>query len=859
MKILVVDDNKDDRKLLRSIAERNGHEVLEAVDGREGLERAAASMPDLIISDVLMPVMDGFQFLIHMKKNETLKLIPFIFYSATYTEEQDMQLGLSLGADAYIVKPKDPVELWQEVESTVLKAGEEKAIAIELIGEEEDYLRKYSERVNLKLEHKIRLLEESQRSYKILSEDLSRIVKELSESEKKFKDLTERSPVGVYVLQDEVFKYLNPRFSEIFGYTARELTDKGCANIILPDDLPLVENCVRKRLAGEEEYGHYPLRGLKKNGELIYLEVYSSRTMYEGNPAIIGTLLDITERKNLERELQESKDFLENIMQNVTNAIFVVDLEGRFVEFNRAASELTGYGKEDAVGKPFSILFDRDALPGIEECFIKVTVQGEPVRNCEAEIVHKDGSRRIIIWSAVPLVKAGRIIGCVSAGQDITERKRMEESMRYLAHHDPLTDLPNRRLFADIIGIECARARRHKTRMALLFMDLDRFKEVNDTLGHDIGDRLLRETAARLKAHVRESDTISRAGGDEFNIILANIVKVEDIGDVVRKIVESFRKPFSIAGHELYVTTSIGISIYPEDSDDIDTLFRYADIAMYYAKEQGRNTFQFYNPTINLRSLERIDMEGRLRQAIERGEFVVYYQPQVNIISGRMVCSEALVRWRHPELGFLAPNQFIPMAEDTGFITAIDEYVLRTACAQLGSWMDAGLPPFCVTVNLSAREFQDSELVTKIERILKETGAPPDCLNVEITENLAMSNIECTVNRLNELAEIGVHTSIDDFGTGYSSLNYLKKLPIEKLNIDQSFVRNLTASADDRVIISAVTAMAHTMKMKVLAEGVETEEQLSFLRSIGCEEMQGYLFSEPVPAGEIREMMAVAG
>ena len=614
MKILVVDDNNDDRKLLRCIAERNGHEVLEAVDGREGLEKAAASMPDLIISDALMPVMDGFQFLIQMKKNESLKVIPFIFYSATYTEEQDMQLGLSLGAEAYIVKPKDPVELWQEVESKVLKVGEGNAVAIELI-EEEDYLRKYSEVVNLKLERKIRLLEESQRSYRILSENLSRTVKELSESEKKFKDLTERSPVGVYVLQNGVFKYINPRFSEIFGYTAHELADKGCANIVLPDDLPVVEKCVRKQLAGQEEYGHYSLRGIKKNGDLIYLEVYSSRTIYEGNPAIIGTLLDIT------------------------------------------------------------------------------------------------------------------------------ERKRMEESMRYMAHHDPLTDLPNRRLFADIIRIECARARRHKTRMALLFMDLDRFKEVNDTLGHEIGDRLLKETAARLKAQVRESDTISRAGGDEFNIILANIVKVEDIGDVVRKIVESFRKPFSIAGHELYVTASIGVSVYPEDSDDIDTLLRYADIAMYYAKEQGKNTFQFYNPTINLRSLERTNMEGMLRQAIERGELVVYYQPQVDISSGRMVCSEALVRWRHPELGFLTPKQFIPAAEDTGFITAIDEYVLRTACAQLGSWLDAGLPPFCVTVNLSAREFQDSELVNKIERALKENGTPPDCLNVEITENLAMFDI----------------------------------------------------------------------------------------------------------------------
>jgi len=339
MKILIVDDNNDDRKLLRYLAERNGHQVMEAQNGREGLEMAVASMPDLVISDALMPVMDGFHFLRHLKKHETLKSIPFIFYSATYTEEQDVQLCLSLGAEAYIVKPKDPVELWQEVENIVLKVGDRKVVPTELIEEEEDYLGKYSEVVAIKLEHKIRLLEESQRSYRILSEELSQSIKELSESERKFKDLTERSPVGVYVLQEGKFKYINPRFAEIFGYTDLELTGKSYADIVLPDDLPVIEECVRKRLLQHEESGHYPFRGIKKNGDVIYLEVYNSRTIYEGKPAIIGTLVDITARKQAEEQLQQLNDELERRVAE------------RTVELQKAQSQYLHAEKLSAIGK----------------------------------------------------------------------------------------------------------------------------------------------------------------------------------------------------------------------------------------------------------------------------------------------------------------------------------------------------------------------------------------------------------------------------------------------------------------------------------------------------------------------------
>ena len=345
-------------------------------------------------------------------------------------------------------------------------------------------------------------------------------------------------------------------------------------------------------------------------------------------------------------------------------------------------------------------------------------------------------------------------------------------------------------------------------KLAILFLDLDRFKEINDTLGHDVGDELLKQAAGLFRETVRASDTVARIGGDEFNIILADIVRPEDVSDIAQKIIKRFRSPFSISGNELNVTTSIGISVYPDDSTEIDTLLRYADIAMYHAKESGRNTFRFYNPAINVRSIERIRLENMLRRSIDMGELVIYYQPQIDIQSKRMTCAEALVRWQHPEKGFLTPDRFLAQAEETGFITEIDEWALKTVCAQVRSWIDSGLPPVCVTVNLSARQFEKPDLVDRIAAILKETGMEPDCLDLEVTENTAMSDVERTASQLRELREMGVHVSIDDFGTGYSSLSYLKKLPIERLKIDKSFIRDIATDSDDRAIISAVTSMA---------------------------------------------------
>ncbi|HEX8949947.1 MAG TPA: EAL domain-containing protein [Dissulfurispiraceae bacterium] len=565
------------------------------------------------------------------------------------------------------------------------------------------------------------------------------------------------------------------------------------------------------------------------------------------------------ERKGTEGALRESETRLRGIASTALDAVILIDSDGNVSFWNDAATRMFGYTREEMTGKYLHsyIMPERhtDRFKRGFEAF-RLTGEGPFIGKVyETDARRKDGTEFPVELSLAALQLKGKW-NAVGIVRDITERKRMEEEIRHLAHHDELTGLPNKRLFMEVVKFELAQAQRNERKLAILFLDLDRFKEVNDTLGHGAGDSLLKEVAGRLKASVRKSDTVARIGGDEFNILLSDISRVEDITTIARKVMSAFQRPFLAAGHEFHVTTSIGISIYPDDSEEIETLFRYADIAMYHAKERGRNSHQFYNSEINIRSVERMKFESYLRRTIEREELSVYYQPQVDIKSGHIVCAEALVRWRHPKLGLLPSKLFIPAAEKTGFITTIDEWVMRTACAQFKEWQEAGHPSLCVTVNLSARGFQNPDLVATIARILEETGLPPYCLDIEITESTAMYDIDRTITQLNELTAMGVRISIDDFGTGYSSLSYLKRLPIQRLKIDRSFVKDITTDPDDRAIIKAVTAMAHNMKMTVVAEGVETREQLNFLHETQCDEAQGYFYSKPLPPEEFSDLIA---
>ncbi len=529
--------------------------------------------------------------------------------------------------------------------------------------------------------------------------------------------------------------------------------------------------------------------------------------------------------------------------------------DGRLMNYNQAFLELTGYGAEELRIKTWIELTPPKWRELEEQMLEELRRTGTPPVY-QKEYIRKDGTQ-VPVELKVHLVRdeKGDPDYYYSFVTDITVRKRMEEELRHLAHHDSLTNLPNRRLFLDLFQVEAAQARRIQRKLAVLFLDLDRFKEINDTLGHELGDQLLRQVSVRLKGAVRESDIVSRIGGDEFNLLLSDIVHSEDAADAAGKIVESFRKPFLIAGHELTVTCSVGISIYPDDSAETETLFRYADIAMYYAKEHGRNMYRFYDPDINTRSIERMQFENSLRRAIERQEFRLYFQPMVDVKTNGFVSGEALLRWQHPEQGILEPEHFLRAAEELGFMTDIDEWVLSAVGRQIKTWMGQGLGRVCVTVNLSAMEFQKKDLARRIGRILGETGMPPECLDVEITETTAMGNIEDTIGQIRELTEMGVNVSIDDFGTGYSSLNQLKRLPIRKLKIDRSFIRDIATDAGDRTIITAVLLMAHAMKLKVVAEGVEGAKQLAFLRALHCDEAQGFYFSRPLPADRFGELV----
>jgi diguanylate cyclase (GGDEF)-like protein/PAS domain S-box-containing protein len=532
---------------------------------------------------------------------------------------------------------------------------------------------------------------------------------------------------------------------------------------------------------------------------------------------------------------------------DAVNAIVIVtDSEGRVAYVNSYCQSVSGQTVVDFENRPvWDILASDDDKRSFKSAHLSARNEKTGMDHTGSWPV-KDGGMLFINWTTAAIDDQGAGGFVISTGVDITECRLTEERLEYLANFDSLTDLPNRQYFYDSLSHVMGYSRRHGQEFALLYIDLDGFKFVNDTLGHDMGDLLLKKAAKLISASIGEKDSVAYMGGDEFMVILPAVTSVEHATNSAAGIVEKFSKPFTIEKYECFVGASIGICMFPSDGDDTDTLLKNVDVAMYQAKDMGRSTYQLFNPTMSTRAIRRLQLEGNLRKAIERNEFRIFYQSKVDLKTGDINGMEALLRWNNAQHGKISPVEFIPLAEETGLIIPIGDWVLRNSCIQNVRWIFKGYPPLKVSVNLSARQFRAGNLIENIEGILRETGIPPKYLELELTEGTVMHNADKAIKTLMQIKDLGVEISVDDFGMGYSSLSYLKRFPIDTLKIDRSFVRDITVDPDDEAIVTAIIAMAHSLKLKVVAEGVETTDQLEFLRALGCDSAQGYLFSEPI-------------
>ena len=805
LSVLYVEDDEDIREELAQILRRRCHILFTAADGKMGLDAFTRHKPDIVISDILMPVMDGLKML------EAIRLInPAIhFIVTTAFEEPDyFRRAIDLGVDRYVTKPIDTSVLLE----ALLKCSRSVRAAAALREVEERY------RLLFKLSH---------------------VAISVTSAEHLLAELDGTMPLDGYIVD------CNEAFLQITGYTnISELAHHSFLDLCAPEFHEQQVRLIKEELLVSGFTREYELEFIHKNGKRVpVLSQFVLRRDEAGKlQEVWAVMRDITERRKAEEDMRLAAA----VFTGSHDAIIITDADNRIVSVNKAFTEITGYTAEEAIGQNPKMLqsgrHDRDFYQGL---WVQLCETGY----WQGEIWNRrKNGEPYPEWLSISAIKdeRGNTVNHIAIFTDISQAKEAREYIQFLAHYDPLTQLPNRILLQDRLTQAIAGAQRRKDKVAIMLLDLDRFKNINDSLGHDCGDALLVEMAARIKGLLREEDTVARLGGDEFVIVLQNLKTAKDANPSAHKIMEALREPFLLDAHQIMVTPSIGISIYPEDGQDSNGLMKNADAAMYAAKKSGRNNYMFFSSDMNAGALERLSLENGLRCALQRDEFRLCYQPRVNIQTGRIVGFEALLRWLHPELGLILPGQFIPLAEETGLIVPIGVWVLRTACRQNREWQELGLPPVTMAVNLSALQFRQHGIKETVLEALTDSKLGGIHLELELTESVVMENPAVAAEILRQLKKIGVKLSVDDFGTGYSSLAYLKSFPIDTLKIDQSFVRDLVVDADDAAIVSAIISMAHDLGLEVIAEGVETLQQLHFLRARQCDEAQGYLFQRPV-------------
>jgi diguanylate cyclase (GGDEF)-like protein/PAS domain S-box-containing protein len=827
IEVLLVEDHLGDIRLIeesfrdskRSI---HLHVAYDGVEAMEFLRRegafADAPRPDIILLDLNLPRMDGREVLARIKDDVSLKSIPTVILT-TSEAEVDVARMYELQASCYISKP----------------------VRLDAF---EGVMRNFNDfwLANLKLPKK----------------SIMRVL--LIEDNLGDAGLLRR------MLEDEGSNNAELILVNSMGEAETHLAKNTVDIVLLDPGLPDTQGLqsIRRIHAVAPRLPLVVLTGFDDDTLAAQaLREGAQDFLIKGRVEARGLLLALRyaiERKAMEETLFGEKERAQVTLNSIGDAVACTDSSGNITFLNLVAENLSGWSRQEALGRPMAEVLrildahTHETIPNPMEMAVQRNRTEHLPLNCV--LLHRDGREIPIEDSVSPIHdRQGQVSGAVIVFRDVTVARALELEKAHSAEHDFLSGLPNRKLLKDRIDFGIALARRHMKKLAVLFLDLDGFKHVNDSLGHAVGDKLLQSVAARLTECVRGTDTVSRLGGDEFVVLLSEVELAEDAAVSATRMLEAVAAAHTIDENDIHVTTSIGVSIYPDDGVDAESLIRCADTAMYQAKENGRQSYQFYEPAMNARAVERQFIEQGLRRALEKQEFELHYQPKLDLSTGRITGAEALIRWTHPTRGMIPPVEFIPVAEASGLILPIGAWVLREACRQTRSWADSGLPAITIAVNVSAAEFQNRSFADDLFAILHETELDPRSLVVELTESVLVKRAEYAASVLGTLRARGVHVAIDDFGTGYSSLSYLQKFPVDSLKIDQAFVRQISMAGHNKHIVTAVLSMARSLKLRVIAEGVETLEELSFLRAHQCDEAQGYYFSRPVPPEEFAKLL----